>query len=82
MFATQDQTALTIYIARLQVGHIIAHHGVTIYIPSELISDHGPAIIAFLSKPMSELCKVNDNTTVYHPQTDGLSERALTDMLS
>ena len=75
MFATQDQTALTI--ARLLVDHVIAHHGV----PAKLISDYGPA---FLSKLVSEVCKVvggkKINTTAYNPQTDGLIERTLTDM--
>ena len=80
VFATKDQTALTI--ARLFVEHIVSRHGV----PSQLLSDRGPA---FLSHLMAEVCHLlgvkKVNTTAYHPQTDGLVERfnrTLTAMLS
>lgn len=75
-----DQSALTI--AKLLVEHIISRHGV----PGELLSDRGPA---FLSKLLQAVCQLMGikkvNTTVYHPQTDGLVERfnrTLTDMLA
>ena len=54
--------------------------------PSELLSDHGPA---FLSKLMKEIGKLIDiqktNSTAYHPQMDGLVEkfnRTLIDVLA
>ena len=77
VFATSDQTALTI--AHLFVQQIVSRHGV----PTELLSDRGTA---FLSKLMQAICEVMGvhkvNTTAYHPQTDGLVEqfnRTLTD---
>ena len=80
VFATSDQTALTI--AHLFVQQIVSRHGV----PAELLSDRGTA---FLSKLMQAVCEVMGvhkvNTTAYHPQTDGLVERfnrTLTDMLA
>ena len=80
VFAVPDQTSLTI--ARLLVKQVISRHGV----PSQLLSDHGPA---FLSNLVQELCAVMGtkkvNTTTYHPQTDGLVEQfnhTLTDILA
>ena len=80
VFATPDQTALTI--ARLFVENVISRHGV----PRELLSDRGAN---FLSSLLQEVCKVMGvrkvNTTAYHPQGDGLVERfnrTLTEMLS
>ena len=80
VFATKDQTALTI--ARLFVEEIVCRHGV----PSQLLSDRGAAFLSYL---MTEICKLLDtdklNTTVYHPQTNGLTERfnrTLTSMLA
>ncbi len=78
MFATQDQTALTILVEEV----VLCRHGV----PAQLLSDRGKA---FLSQLMEEVCKVlgvkKVNTTAYHPQMDGLVElfnRTLTSMLS
>ena len=80
VFATPDQTALTI--AKLLVEEIISRHGV----PRELLSDRGAA---FLSKLLHEIYRLmgihKTSTTAYHPQTDGLVERfhrTLTSMLS
>ena len=80
VFATLGQTSSTI--AELLVEHVITRHGV----PSELLSDQGTA---FLSKLMLDVYKImgirKTNTTVYHPQTDGLVEqfhRTLTDILA
>ena len=80
VFATADQTALTI--ANLFVQEIVCRHGV----PAQLLSDRGKA---FLSQLMEGVCKVlgvrKVNTTAYHPQTDGLVERfnrTLTSMLA
>ena len=70
VFATQDQSALTI--AKLFVQEVVCRHGV----PAQLLSDRGKA---FLSQLMMEVCRVlgvkKVNTTAYHPQTDGLVER-------
>ncbi len=67
VFATQDQTALTI--AKLLVEEVMCRHGV----PAQLLSDRGKV---FLSQLMGEVYKVlwveKVNTTEYHPQTDGL----------
>ena len=80
VFATADKTSVTI--AELLVEHIMSRHGV----PSDLLSDQGTA---FLSKLTLDVYKImgiqKTNTTVYHPQTDGLVERfhhTLTDMLT
>ena len=80
VFPVKDQNSLTI--AKLLIEHIIPRHGV----PSQLLSDRGPA---FLSKIMFELYNLlrikKVSTTAYHPQTDGLMElynHTLIDMLS
>ena len=80
VFATKDQTALTI--AKLFVQEIICRHGV----PCQFLSDRGPAFLSYL---MTEICKLLGvrklNTTAYHPQTNGLTERfnrTLTSMLA
>ena len=80
VFATPDQTALTI--AKLFVEQIISRHGV----PVQLLSDRGAAFLSYL---LAEICKLMGmeklNTTTYHSQTDGLAEsfiRALTDMIA
>ena len=76
----KDQTSLTI--AKLFTEEIVSRLGVQ----RELLSDRGPA---FLSRLFLGICSVlgakNVNTTVYHPQTDGLVERfnrTLVDMLT
>ena len=70
VFATKDQTALTI--AELFVEEIVCRHGV----PGQLLSDRGAA---FLSRLLKEICNLlgvkKINTTAYHPQTNGLTER-------
>ena len=70
LIATQDQTALTI--AQLLVTVVISRHGV----PRELLSDRGAA---FLSSLLREVCQIMGlrkvNNTAYHPQGDGLVER-------
>ena len=80
VFATKDQTALTI--AKLFVQEIICRHGV----PCQLLSDRGPAFLSYLMTEICGLLGVNKiNTTAYHPQTNGLTERfnrTLTDMLA
>lgn len=80
VFATRDQTALTI--ARLLVEQIVSRHGV----PRELLSDRGAAFLSTLLREVARLMGIHKvSTTAYHPQTDGLVERfnrTLTDMLS
>ena len=80
VYTVPDQTALTI--AKLFVERIVSRLGV----PSQLLSDSGPA---FLSKLVYENCRLlgveKINTTAYHPQCDGLIERlnrTLIDILS
>ena len=82
VYAAADQTAPTI--AKFLVEELISRHGV----PSELLSDRGPA---FLSKLLFAVCecmgvkKVNTSAYHYHPQSHGLVERfnhTLTDMLA
>ena len=50
----------------------MCRHGV----PSQLLSDRGAAYLSYL---MTEICKLlgtkKVNTTAYHPQTNGLTER-------
>ena len=91
VFATPDQTALTI--AKLFVEQIISCHGLFVEqiishheVPVQLLSDCGAAFLSYL---LTEICKLMGveklNTTTYHPQTDGLAERfnrTLTDMLA
>ena len=79
VFATRDQTAFTI--PKLFVEEIVCHHGV----PSQLLSGHGAAFLSYL---MTEICKLlgtnKINTTVYHQQTNGVTEKlnqTLTNML-
>ena len=80
VFATKDQTALTI--AQLLVEHVIVRHGV----PAELLSDRGAAFLSGLMQEVYSLMGIHKaNTTAYHPQTDGLVERfnrTLIDMLA
>ena len=68
VFATEDQKAETI--ARLLVEQVVARHGV----PKRLLSDPN-----FLSELMQEVYKLlgttKVNTSVYHPQCDGLVEK-------
>ena len=69
-FAVPNQDSLTI--ARLLVNEIICRHGA----PKKLLSDRGKA---FLSDLIQDIVKISGtkklNTTAYHPQTDGLTER-------
>ena len=59
-------------IAKLFVEELISRHGA----PRTLLSDRGKN---FLSKLVQEICDLftvkKVNTTAYHPQTDGLTER-------
>ena len=52
-------------------------------LPSEILTDRGSV---FVGKLMSQLCKMLDikpiRTSPYHPETDGLLERWLSDLLA
>ena len=69
-FATSDQKATTV--ARILIDEIISRHGA----PKAILSDQGRQ---FLSDLVKEVCKYFDikkmNTTSYHPQCNGLTER-------
>ena len=70
MFATKDQTALTI--AQLWVEQIISQHGV----PAELLSHQGTAFLLRQTEEVYSLMGIHKaNTTAYHLQTDGLVEQ-------
>ena len=59
-------------IARIMVEEIICRHGA----PSRIISDCGPAFLGEVLKSIYTLLDIKkSNTTTYHPQTDGLTER-------
>jgi hypothetical protein len=76
-FAVPDMKATTI--ASLLVNHVVAYHGC----PVRLLSDQGSN---FLSTLVAEVCSILSirkiQTTGYHPQTDGLVERANRTLLS
>ena len=80
VFATKDQTALTI--GQLLVTEVISRHGV----PRQLLSDRGLALLSSLIRDVCKLVGIHKvNTTAYHPQGDGLVKRfnrTLTEMLS
>ena len=69
-FATKDMKATTV--ARILINEIICRHSA----PIEILSDQGRN---FLSEIITEVCKyfsINKiQTTAYHPQTNGLTER-------
>ena len=69
-FATKDSKAKTV--ARILITQIIARHGA----PKKLLSDQGKC---FLANIIQEICKYFEikkiNTTAYHPQTNGLTEK-------
>ena len=69
-YAVEDQTSETL--ARLLVDSVVCRHGV----PAELLSDHGSNLLSNLILEVRELFRMKKvNTTLYHPQTDGLVER-------
>ena len=69
-FATKDQKAMTV--AKILIEEIISRHSA----PASLLSDKGRN---FLSDVISEVCQYfrikKINTTSYHPQCNGLTER-------
>ena len=69
-FAVPDEKAITV--AKIICEHIVPRHGV----PECLISDRGQA---FTGEVMTEVYKLLGikklNTSAYHPQTDGLTEK-------
>jgi transposase InsO family protein len=79
-FAMKNQKASTI--ATLLVEQVFCQHG----FPSTLLSDRGPNFMSELMEAVLTLFHVQKlNTTAYHPQTNGLTERfnkSLTTMLT
>ncbi len=75
--AIPDQKAETI--AQMFVEYVVCRHGA----PKELLSDRGAN---FLSNLVTEVCKLFDvkkvNTSGYHPQTNGLCDSTLIQMLA
>lgn len=69
-FAVPSQDALTI--AKLLVEEIICRHGA----PKKLLSDRGKNFLSDLIKDITKIMGIKKlNSTAYHPQTDGLTER-------
>jgi transposase InsO family protein len=69
-FAVPNQESLTI--AKLLVEEIICKHGA----PKKLLSDRGKNFLSDLMHDIATIMKIKKvNTTAYHPQTDGLTER-------
>ena len=69
-FATSDMKASTV--ARILVDEVICRNSS----PSELLSDQGRDFLADIIKETYSYFKVKKiNTTAYHPQTNGLTER-------
>jgi hypothetical protein len=69
-FATKDMTAETV--AWILITEIICRHGA----PEVLLSDQGKNFLSDLVKEVCRLFKINKiNTTAYHPQTNGLTEK-------
>src|SRR5579863_8963958 len=59
-------------IARLYATNIIPHYS----IPKKIISDRDPQFIAHFSKELCHILGIKQNlSTMFHPQTDGQSER-------
>jgi hypothetical protein len=70
VFAVPDTKAATI--AKIFVEHIVCRHGA----PEALLSDRGAQFLGDVLKEVNSFLRVQkQNTTAYHPQTDGLVER-------
>ena len=58
----------------LQLRKIFATHG----LPDKIVSDNGPT---FISEKFADFCRMNGiihcKSSIYHPQTNGLAERAV-----
>ncbi len=58
--------------ARILCDHVYACHGM----PQVVISDRGPQFISKFMKELYQMLDITPNTsTVFHPQTDGQTER-------
>ena len=69
-FPTKDSKAITV--AEILVKQIIARYGA----PMKLLSDRGRQFLSDLVYQVCELYRVKKiNTTAYHPQTNGLTEK-------
>jgi len=69
-FATSDMEAKTV--AKIFVNEIVCRHGA----PGELLSNQGRNFLSKLIKEVCDYLKTKKiQTTAYHPQTNGLTER-------
>ena len=69
-FPTRDSKARTV--AEILIKQIIARYGA----PKKLLSDRGRNFLADLIYQVCELYRTKKiNTTAYHPQTNGLTEK-------
>ena len=69
-FPTKDQKTTTV--AKILIEEIICRYGA----PKEILSDQGKNFLANLIKNICEYFRINKiQTTSYHPQTNGLTER-------
>ena len=68
---TTSETS-TLGLAKLYRDNVWRHHG----LPNSIISDRGPQFTAELMKELNKLLGIQTKlSTVYHPQTDGQTER-------
>jgi transposase InsO family protein len=69
-FVTADMKATTV--AKILVDEIICRHSA----PQTILSDQGREFMAEIVKQTCDYFKANKiNTTAYHPQTNGLTEK-------
>ena len=67
----------TVDVAWAFVREVYRHHG----LPQSITSDRGPQFASSLWKQVCQLLGIERNlSTAYHPQTDGLTERANSDI--
>ena len=63
----------TIDVAQTLLEHIFQHHG----LPTAIVSDRGTQFVSMLWTEVCQLVKITRRvSTVFHPQTDGTTERA------
>lgn len=69
-FATKDQKASTV--AQILIDEIICRYSA----PREILSDQGTNFLSSVVKQVCEYFRIRKiNTTSYHPQTNGLTEK-------
>ena len=59
-------------LAQIYFSKVFPHYG----IPDKIISDRNPRLTSKLAREICQITKINQNiSTVYHPQTNGQSEK-------